>query len=724
MKLKGISRAEQFADKIVFAAFALFLVFVLVMQVGLLGGTGTVKIAGKDVPLDQADRALKAIADAKRARMESDRVDEGIPASLPSALAQYKQAMAKSRPGENHPRLTRLVRPTIKGEGATAHDTTSGVIASSDADFNPFVPPTPSKPILSIFEGTIDPISVVQVGADLAKALPSEQPFDVRTVTILSIFDAAELRAALTGDRGGPPIPNAFWQGRVELFDVRIVRQEKGSDGQWGGEVTLEQIPGRFSMRQTLAREDLNPLNMRGFLDDERAFRESIRRPRFYSAVSGERWTWPALQDAGADPAKQARIERLQRELRGVRSEIDRLNKLLNPPTTPPTPPGAPPRNPPKNPPGGPPGDRGSRGGPGDLPSAPFARNEPRNDDDSFIWPDISTRWLAQGPPGGGGRPPTPPAPKPDPKVAWTRQLAEFKKRETDLVKDLEGLGMNLSPTAPSAQAEQFDEPLASLTDAATQRVTLWAHDLTAAPGAEYRYKARIVVTNPFFGQAERLKDSLRSLAAPVVAASADSPWSDPVAIPPRTLYFLRSASEAGQDPIANQSRASIDIYEFYYGYWRRASAALTPGDPVVATTDELPVLETWRIEKSAEGKWAVGAGTAVERRRRLSAGAILLDVLSIIVGGDRAGASALLADSSGRLFSMSPNSSSDAAALRARIEASMSASQKAVVRLPEGEPTTPDGSPSDPGRPPSSPPTPPSSPDDSGGGGGNPTRD
>lgn len=672
MKLKGISRFEQYADKAVFGLFAVFLLFVLVMQVGLIGGAAVVKVGGKDVPIDQADRAIKEIADAKRAKLESDRVDERIPATVLSAREQFEAALAQTRAPA--PKLAALGISSIRGVGLATP--VGAEIANADADFKPFTPPAPSRPLVALFEGTIDPISVGQIGEELAKLLPAEQPFDARTVTVLSVFDAASMRAMLSGAEGaGAPIPAAFWQGRVELLDVQVVRQERGSDGQWGADETLSQIPGRFSLRERLSKDDITPLALRSVLDAERGNRESIRRPPMYGTIAGEPWTWPKAPDEGAS-AKQSQIDRLERELRGVRAEIARLEKQLGD-----RPGGGPP--PPPPPPGG---DRG-----GDR----------------------------------GGNPPTG---RPDARDQLVKRLDQFKARETEIVKELTDLGAipaasTETPNAPGAAMgpERLDETLASLTEAVTEKVTIWAHDFVAQPGAEYRYKVRVTVTNPFFGQADRLKEEQRSLATPVTVYSADSEWSEPVRIQPRSIYFVRSAQDAAQDAIGRQSRATIDIYQFFYGYWRRAGAILQPGDPVVATTEELPAMETWRIAKDAEGKWVAADPTPVERRRTFSADMFLLDVLSI-VGGEKGAAMAFLATAAGDIVTMRADPSPLAAAIRARLDDSVTQGQKAVVRAPAGEPSLggsssgvpgAPGGPGGPGGPPGTPPAggPPSTP-------------
>src|SRR5690606_21045876 len=129
------------------------------------------------------------LADAKRARLESDRVDERIPAQLPSALAKYEEALASTN---GLPQ--RLEQPiglaAIRGVGSASpiNDT-----IEDSGEFHALMPPAPSRPLVELYEGAIDPIAVAEIGESLASLLPPQQPYDVRSVTVLSTFDAARL---------------------------------------------------------------------------------------------------------------------------------------------------------------------------------------------------------------------------------------------------------------------------------------------------------------------------------------------------------------------------------------------------------------------------------------------------------------------------------------------------------------------------------------------------
>ena len=114
------------------------------------------------------------------------------------------------------------------------------------------------------------------------------------------------------------------------------------------------------------------------------------------------------------------------------------------------------------------------------------------------------------------------------------------------------------------------------------KEVVVWAHDITAKPGSTYQYRLVLELNNPAYGRVAVLAESQRSLAEQLTIESAPSQWSAPVTVDSRRYFFLTGASIGG-DLLASES-ARLDVYEFYYGYWRKGSTAIEPGDIVRAS--------------------------------------------------------------------------------------------------------------------------------------------
>lgn len=675
MKTKGINPFERHVEKAVLAIFAVFVLVVLLMQTGLLGGSRTVNVGGEARPLDRALEGVREQALRRQTRLQSDQVAAGIPASLPDPVEVFDRAMSTS--GGPVATLTTLGSQALRlgDEGQSA--VVTGLVQSGDSRFAPIRVPVPEKPISAIYEGAIDPIEVASIGASLASLLPPEQPYDARVVSIESAFDAESLRRMIEAptEAGMLPIPAAMWQGKVELVEIEWIRQQVGPDGQWGGDVVLPALPGRPSLRTLLAKGDFQPGDFKELLDRERVERPWIRRPAFYKTIAGRPWIWPSQAVKEGESHGGDDIASKRRELAAVRQTIEETRRRLERSTTPPT---RPPGNPPPPPPGG--------GGRGPNADATPGANRSWSDE----WPTIPPHWLAQTPGGGrGGRPPENPQ---NPQSEQIRkrleeQLAKLTQREQELVAELAKLGVG-EGAAPLPAT--FDEPLGSLSSTEMKRITLWSHDLTAVPGVTYRYRAVVKVTNPLYNQSDSLHAEQRSLADAPVLISEPSQWSDPVTISPRVVYFITSATEAG-GVLGASARAAAEVYEFFYGFWRKATVSMTPGDSLVGTY-ELPELVTFLVERDegAAGRFIVRDRIPVDRRRTAATDAFLLDTASV-VSGAAGTAQAYLREAAGRLVVRRPaGGDSPEAKRRAAFAASAGLAGTAVLQEPGGGPPGP----------------------------------
>lgn len=116
--------------------------------------------------------------------------------------------------------------------------------------------------------------------------------------------------------------------------------------------------------------------------------------------------------------------------------------------------------------------------------------------------------------------------------------------------------------------------------------VKAWAHDIDVVPGRSYIYRMRVVINNPLFGQRARLHDDQRQLATQPELAGRWSQWSQPVQVDREAYFFVTSATEGDQTGAGPS--AQIEVFGYFYGYWRRARMSIQPGDRIVGTF-ELP---------------------------------------------------------------------------------------------------------------------------------------
>ncbi|MBL8744955.1 MAG: hypothetical protein JNK58_01220, partial [Phycisphaerae bacterium] len=503
MKIKGINPLERHVEKFVLGVFALFVLAVLLMQTGLVGGGRMVRVGSSERPIDQAIEGVKELALQRQARLQSDQVAPAIPASMPDPARVFEEAFARSTTPVGT--LAALGQPALRlGDAAAGAPGGIALPKGGDIKYAAMKVSKPSTPIATVFEGTIDPIEVAEIGSPLASHLPAAQPFDLRAPSIEATFDAEALRKSIESptDEGVLPLPPALWQGKVELVDVEWFRQQLGPDGRWGQEEMLPALPGRPTPRDVLGKSPFQPADYREALERERLERLNIRRPMFYATISGQPWVWPSQQQEEATAQGAEDVTGLKRELASVRAEIDvmkkRLERLGQGPRRPPgDQPNAPPPGGP--PPKGPGGGGGGRGPSADAGGASSPEGNLSEDSPPFEWPVFPKNWYAQvgggggggGAGGGGTAPPEGPSPEErrkerdaQAKKALEDKIARFTKREQELVEQLakKGVGDQVA-AAPTF----LDEPLGSLASAEMKKITLWSLDLSATSGSTYR---------------------------------------------------------------------------------------------------------------------------------------------------------------------------------------------------------------------------------------------
>ena len=149
----------------------------------------------------------------------------------------------------------------------------------------------------------------------------------------------------------------------------------------------------------------------------------------------------------------------------------------------------------------------------------------------------------------------------------------------TKLAKELEDI-LTKANQKPVKVAAQSDTML--LADPAVQ---MWVHDATVEQGKSYRYKMQLWISNPFFGRAGLAKEQ-DALAMQPVLKSAYSVWSNPVSVDEGTLYFVTAATDAANNKAPNNrgAYATAEMYKFWWGYWRKATLTLDPGDKLIKT--------------------------------------------------------------------------------------------------------------------------------------------
>lgn len=523
MKLKGINPFEQHVEKVLVGAMGVVCLGLVSMQ--FLYQPNVLKLSGEPKPVTPGRAFDTAERQARALESKLTTVSPKLPDAKPIDLLQRFEASVK---GEVAPQ-TRLAGtwPGVQIQTGATTDRTDGLrIAAVRV-------PGPSKPDAVSILTTIDPFEAAAIPA-LAAMLPKAQPFDTPAVTLECTFDPKSLVAALEADPDGSgparAMSPAWWRGQVELLAVRVEREEMTSSGGWTNLTELPPLPGRVNLLENLQEQAVRMRDMELVVQDASRFASEIRRPAFYRTIAGPEWLTPA--DARAQEGKDEIRKEIDKQLRKRESTLEAIGKLD----------GAGGGGPPPRQPGSTGGGKGGAGGEGRQPGNTGDANQQA----------IQRR-----------------------RDRLMRELEEIDGQLRQLGYDPQNPGEG---QRPAMTEPQVTPPL--LEDTA---VRLWAHDLTATPGKTYRYRVRVVINNPAFGRGPALDAESRPLADQHTTLGEPSAWSDPVEVDALQAFFVTSASEGGEGLLAG-TRASAEVYAFYYGFWRKGTVSLEPGDSIRAT--------------------------------------------------------------------------------------------------------------------------------------------
>ncbi|MFN0131785.1 MAG: hypothetical protein ACKVW3_04515 [Phycisphaerales bacterium] len=531
MKLKGINPLEQHVEKLVLVGVSA--VFLIVVAMQFLLEPNRVKVGTQEMPPGRAFDPIEQKAAAVRVAIEAKELDLPKPPEGDLLSRFEKKLSGGLGPRTTLPPLGQTV--ALQGSGPAVLPRDSSPLAEPNV-------PAPANVLAIAQWSTFDPALPLNV-PELKELLPKAQPLDAPWVTVEATFSGIALKAALAadpdGEGGARALPPNWWRDNTEILGVNLERQEQLSSGDWSEPMSVIASPGRTSLTQRL-RTVRAPEDLADVVAEARELAEDLLRPEFYPTIAGDEWMAPADAMKKIQAAKDPELERLNRQRKDAEDQVDRAKIALENLDRQP---GAAPRPPP----GG--GGGGGKGGGGA---------------------------------GGGGGPPGR-EPQNDPKVAHRQRLEkQLKDREEALAK----IDLQIEEKMKAADPAQAGTPapgaplgaIKSLLDEASVR--LWAFDMSARPGKTYRYRVSVSISNPVFGRGASLMESQQSLAKSAQLASAASDWSEPLAVMSDRYFAITSASPPDS---LGPARASGEVYQFFYGYYRKGSVTLEPGDTIVA---------------------------------------------------------------------------------------------------------------------------------------------
>ncbi|HLO41655.1 MAG TPA: hypothetical protein VK176_11580 [Phycisphaerales bacterium] len=561
MKLKGISKVEQHFEKAVVGGVGVVLLGVLGMQ--FLYEPNLVKVGdGQPVPPGNAYRPVESAAQALMGKLDRAAGQALVPEEPRISLLQAYQE--KVRGG-----VSRIDRLAALGPSMNLGDAVATSGPRSGSPVTVAAIPAPSSPVVHAYAAALDPFEVV-ASKELRAMFPATegQPFDKQWVSVEAIVDGTAIKSALESDpdgEAGPAraIPRGWYEGQIEVVGVQLERRKLSGDAisaavngelaatteSWSEPAMVQPMPGTKDVVGSMLKDVKSMTDLASELSRVRGETDSILRPPFISTIAGPQWLPPSeAKEAQALLEGKNPLDVLNEQIAEKERRLAAVEKRLSGGGTPPR------RSDNMAPEGGGKGGGGSERG------------------------------------GGGARPPRQGQTGPDRQTrALEVQRDKFQKELAELRQKLEEAQSGANSTS-TKRVE--NKPL--LTDS---NVKVWAHDVWAEPGAVYEYRTRIVINNPMFGRTGLADEA--SSKSPVLYGDW-SDWTNPVLVMPTEVYFVSSGSPRSAS--RNLASATAECYVFYYGYYRKGSAVLEPGDSIRTVAKTPPNLMTYDEAKILEG--------------------------------------------------------------------------------------------------------------------------
>ena len=554
MKTKGITVVERFVEKGVLGLAAIFAVVFAAMQI--LSESPTTKAAGGDVNPGTVDVRLEEQTSRLKAAIDV----EGLPAGV--------EVLESS--GEVGPSFAELVAtPTVEFRKVQVTEATvdlggvGGVTLTAGAYNVPTLPGPPEVFVETHFDAIA--IAELELSSDDASMLESRLGLtgsagDIVWNTVGFQIPWEEMNAAMLDAPGSDrDMPEAWYSGQIDVLDIVVERQQR-VDGEWDPAVVLKTMPARWSLRENLVEEELSRKDRDSIVeslwldrDQDRTpspILQDILRPEFYATAS-DRWSAPlapSQEDGDASQGDNWReIAKWKRKLREAQKKANRRAASIQGLGGTPGEADEPDRQ--ERKPGQGSGASGLGGGDRNRGSGGGGSGR-RESSGKRAAPGAGLSSAGSGGFGAGAASPEDPEKK-------QRQLAGLQKQYQDALKDVSKAQDRLRALGyDPSQAGAVE--LASLSD---DLAVAWFHDLEVEPGAEYRYRVRFEVLNPFFARQLDLQEAQINLAKSMAMPTENSSWTDTVAVPGFSQFFLTG----GQ---VDASKMQAEVFCFKEGRW------------------------------------------------------------------------------------------------------------------------------------------------------------
>ncbi len=596
MKPKGINLFEQHVEKIVIGVAGVIVIGIAAKA--FLTEPNAVSVDGKLLAPTAVDEVL-----AEKARKLDAKVNS--PTSLEvESVGRLTDWFAKQHDNPATPAAPpmALVAPVTYKIGSE----NAGFAGTSTEMYAEVAAPQPKNLQVTSLNYTIDPEEVTTY-PELAERFPDGPPYDIHAVHVAAEFDGTALRTALSGFvENRKPIPSQWVDQDMAIIDVVTQREQLLPDGSWSSPEVVGPIPGQVSVRDRL--DNAVPRDKNEILQQVATFGPAVYQPGFFALADGTVWSYDIVKKAAPKSPEvieaEQRMQAAWRDVQRAQDQLDRYLKQLADKKNSPTNTGEP---------GGVGKGKGSSfeggsvnqpdeakdpsGRPKETPEERITRQRREAiakaqeayeatkktlldlDPEYHGFPDATEPLGSPNAPFVPGRGKGLPSDRPDLMPPGGEGGSGFEGGGSGFEgggSGFEGGGGKPSMAPPMTKGGMQPTAVKSLFENPSVRV--WTHDITAKPGATYRYRLAVGLYNPFFGRESRLAESQQSLAESTEVLSPWTEWSDPVRVNPPQQFF--AVTGIYNDQIDDRS-ASFEVYSFTRGEHRVMNVTVRPGEPI-----------------------------------------------------------------------------------------------------------------------------------------------
>jgi hypothetical protein len=539
MKPEDMGFFARYADKIA-VGVGVFVLLIAVVTQFLLGEPNGVEINGTYVGPGQVEEIVMDQAEQLERKLQagdSKVPDIDIPPYAESFKKLYQRPIASREP------LAVMMESQFL--------TPIKILEPEYPEYFVPRPPVPDNLLAKAGNGLLPKRNENDPQIGIRQVIGDREPADFPYVSVSGTFDLLQwkLRLEAAERPKSERLPDTYWTDRLMLTSVYLLRQELDpKTGRWVPEQPelIQPLPNQFAVLPD-SDASYTVSQAENLQNDLVSNQPLVARPRFPELANG-RWTPPDVNDK-VFTAEELRLQD------GLRRDIARLERLLE-----------------------------RQSNPRLQEQRLEELQQKRRDLEAALGVELPPSEFEMPSFDGPENFDADPQFEEDPRFNDRRERPRLRDNRLDAAmggdsRPVRSRQFNENFRGPGAEVDfgRGNQPGQPNTD--SDRVSVWAHDLTVEYGKTYRYKIVATVFNPLFRKS-RISNEQReeyfNLAAlkPTEEEIAKASWSSPISIDPKYYFFVTGGN-------IDSKRATIEAWTIFDGIWRDAEFEERPGNEI-----------------------------------------------------------------------------------------------------------------------------------------------